>query len=95
MVFNFSTSSDCSPAVSEPKGQRLLSDLRPGSLAVIEWVDAASPLGRRLQDLGFVANTEVKLVRLAPLGDPAEYEVRGTRFCLRRSEASRVRVRPR
>jgi len=71
-----------------------LSDLPPGRSGRVESVDPASPIGRRLLDLGFVPRTLVTVVRRAPLGDPVEYELRGTRLCLRRSEASRVRVRP-
>ena len=35
----------------------------------------------------------VVVIRRAPLGDPVEYELRGCRICLRRSEAERIRVR--
>jgi Fe2+ transport system protein FeoA len=70
-----------------------LSELAPGSRAVIERVDASLSSGRRLCDLGFVPETEIEVVRRAPLGDPIAYEVRGTRLCLRRSEARHVWVR--
>ncbi len=70
-----------------------LSMLEPGAIAIVESVDVEGPLGRRLLDLGFVPNTLVEMRRRAPMGDPAEYELRGTRLCLRRSEAARIRVR--
>ena len=70
-----------------------LADLRPGETAVIERVDAASPVGQRLLDLGFIPKTRVQVVRRAPLGDPSVYELRGSRLCLRRSEAERIQVR--
>ena len=70
-----------------------LSALAPGQKAVIESVSCASPVGRRLLDLGFVAGSVVRVVRRAPLRDPVEYEVRGTRICLRRSESELIRVR--
>ena len=73
---------------------RLLSELPPGSRCVVESVDASNPIGRRLVELGFSPATRVEVVRRAPLGDPVEYELRGTRLCLRRTEARRVRVRP-
>jgi len=71
-----------------------LADLPPGSVARIAAVDPQSPIGRRLLDLGFVPGTQVRVVRRAPLGDPVEYELRGYRVCLRRSEALRVEVAP-
>ena len=70
-----------------------LSDLSPGEPAVVEAVAAAGPIGRRLLDLGFLPDTPVALVRRAPLGDPSVYQIRGSQLCLRRSEASRIRVR--
>ncbi len=71
-----------------------LASLPPGAVAVVEAVEPDGPVSRRLVDLGFVPETEVRVVRRAPLGDPSEYAVRGTRLCLRRSEADRVRVQP-
>lgn len=71
-----------------------LADLRPGAVARVAAVDAGSRIGRRLLDLGFVPGTGVAVVRRAPLGDPVEYELRGYRVCLRRSEAMRIQVEP-
>jgi Fe2+ transport system protein FeoA len=83
------------PAPHTPDdGSLPLTELKPGGRAVIEAVDVSTPIGRRLQDLGFVARTSVTMVRNAPLGDPVVYELRGTRLCLRRSEARLVQVRP-
>ena len=70
-----------------------LADLEPGDAACVERVDSGSAIGRRLLDLGFVPGTEVRVVRRAPLGDPVEYELRGYRLCLRRTEALRIEVR--
>jgi len=81
-------------APAQPRTRRSLADLAPGAAARVESVDPGSPLGRRLLDLGFVPGTEVRVVRRAPLGDPVEYELRGYRLCLRRSEALRIQVAP-
>ena len=72
-----------------------LSDLAPGREGVIERVDGLDPIGGRLQDLGFLPDTHVRVLRRAPLGDPVIYELRGTRLCLRRRESQRIRVRVR
>ena len=74
-------------------GTQSLADLPPGATGQVESVDETGPLGRRLLDLGFTPQTLVRVVRRAPLGDPVVYELRGTRLCLRRSEAHRIRVR--
>ena len=81
-------------AASPPVALRSLADLAPGSTARVAAVDPLSPIGRRLLDLGFVPGTAVQVVRRAPLGDPVEYELRGYRLCLRRSEAQRIQVEP-
>jgi Fe2+ transport system protein FeoA len=70
-----------------------LATLEPGSVAVILDVDRTSAEGQRLLDLGFVPDTEVRVLKRAPLGDPMVYFLRGTHLCLRSSEAARVRVR--
>jgi len=71
-----------------------LSQLAPGARAVVVGVDTGDPIGRRLLDLGFRPGTPVRVMRRAPLGDPTTYELRGSRFCLRRAEAGRVTVAP-
>ena len=42
--------------------------------------------------MGVVPGAEIEVVRIAPLGDPVEYRVRGYRLSLRRSEATLVMV---
>ncbi len=75
----------------EPVGCRL-SEIAPGQSVVIVSVDADAPQGRRLQDLGFLPGTAVRVVRRAPLGDPIQFELRGCNLCLRKSEADGIRV---
>jgi len=49
-------------------------------------------VSQRLLDLGFVPGTRLKIVRRAPLGDPIEIEIRGSRMCFRRSQLRGFRV---
>lgn len=99
MVFNFiqnQPAPDLARRDMAPEPLTLvLTTLRPGTACVVHSVDAEDALGRRLLDLGFVPGTEIRVVRRAPLGDPVEYELRGTRLCLRWTEAARIRVLPR
>jgi ferrous iron transport protein A len=99
MVFNF-IAERAAPEVARraaaaPDRVVSLADLAPGAAGVVHSVDGNGAIGRRLLDLGFVPGTPLAVVRRAPLGDPVEYELRGTRLCLRRSEAARIRVLPR
>ena len=47
---------------------------------------------RRLMELGLVPGTEVRLLRVAPLGDPVELEARGCCLSIRRAEARGLRI---
>lgn len=65
-----------------------LSELAPGDTAVIEGYAYGHPAYRsRLLAMGLTRGTHVRVVRVAPLGDPVELEVRGFRLTLRKSEA--------
>ena len=70
-----------------------LAELQPGARATVVGLSLTTGIGRRLLDLGFVPDTEVSVVKRAPLGDPTSYELRGFRVCLRRSEALHIQVR--
>jgi len=69
-----------------------LDTLAPGESALVCGLTGDGPIERRLLDLGLLPGTRVLALRRAPLGDPIEYELRGYRLCLRRSEARRVCV---
>ena len=66
---------------------------------VKDWVDivgmARDADGRstRLEDLGFLVGTSVRVDRRAALGDPTIYELRGTRIALRKADAALIEVR--
>jgi ferrous iron transport protein A len=69
-----------------------LSSLAPGRCGTVLGVDASTPEGRRLLELGFLPETEIRVVRRAPLGDPIAFQLRGAQICLRRSAAALVQV---
>lgn len=72
---------------------RDLTTLTPGQDAVVTDLAIDDPqLAHRLLDLGFVPGTTVELIRRAPLGDPIVFRLRGAEICLRRAEATRIRV---
>jgi ferrous iron transport protein A len=69
-----------------------LAKLRQGARARIVQVDASSAALKRLGELGLIEGTEFTLVKVAPLGDPVEIDLRGYRLCLRKSETSGIEV---
>lgn len=69
-----------------------LADLRIGQAARIVSVDGIDDVGIRLLEMGLTPGVEIKLLGAAPLGDPLEFELRGYRLSIRKSEAQRVSV---
>jgi len=71
---------------------RLLSDLKPGQSGTVCKVEGDKVVRRRMLDMGLVNGAEVRVKRVAPLGDPIEFEVRGYSLSLRKSEAQTIQV---
>lgn len=66
--------------------------LGAGAVATIDDIVDADATVLRLVEMGMTPKATIRVTRRAPLGDPLEVEVRGTRVVLRRSEAKRFRV---
>jgi len=69
-----------------------LGKLRPGEGGRVERVGGEAVIRRRLREMGIVAGKPVKVVRVAPLGDPIDVELMGYHLSLRRAEAAHVLV---
>ena len=69
-----------------------LAKLAVGSRATVAQVEGADELACRLMEMGLTPGVELRVVGVAPLGDPLELEVRGYRLSVRRSEAERVEI---
>ena len=67
-----------------------LAELSIGRQAKIIEVEGVDDVGVRLLEMGLTPGTVVRLLGVAPLGDPLEFEVRGYRLSVRKSEAQRV-----
>lgn len=67
-------------------------DLRKGNRAKVIRVTADSVLAKRLQEMGLVPGTEFSVIKVAPLGDPVEIDLRGYRLCLRRHETAGIEL---
>jgi ferrous iron transport protein A len=69
-----------------------LAMLKPGEKGRISAIGAIGPLKRRLMDMGVLVGEEVKVVKVAPLGDPLEVKVKGYSLSLRKKEAQGIAV---
>ena len=72
-----------------------LDQLSVGGSCVIEQVgNQRGAVKRRLIDMGLTPGTSVKLIKIAPFGDPMEVQLRGYELSLRKEDAAQIRVRP-
>lgn len=71
-----------------------LAEIRRGRSAIVREVAGPRAFRRRLLEMGLVPGTPVRVVTVAPLGDPLRIEVRGGEWSIRRSEAAQIAVEP-
>jgi len=77
----------------ERENQMTLNQLPVGESCMIERVgNQRGAVKRRLIDMGLTPGTKVKLVKIAPLGDPLEVSLRGYELSLRREDAAQIGV---
>lgn len=67
-----------------------LNDLRIGEYAIIKTVKGDERLAKRLSALGCIEGTQVKLKRVAPLGDPIIISLRGFDLAIRKKDAYNI-----
>ena len=57
-------------------------------------LSAANEISRRILEMGVTPGVEIRRLGTAPLGDPLEFELRGYRLSLRKSEAQQIEIEP-
>ncbi|MCF7929890.1 MAG: ferrous iron transport protein A [Acholeplasmataceae bacterium] len=73
--------------------QTKLSNLRKGQKAKVVFLNAQDKaLRRRLLDMGITEGVQIKIKKIAPLGDPIDIELRGYELCLRKYDMSLIDV---
>ncbi len=71
--------------------KRTLEDLAPGQSGTILSIgNKSGTVKRRLVDMGLTPGTEVRVTKIAPLGDPIEVSLRGYELSLRKADASQI-----
>ena len=55
-------------------------------------VVGTNDISRRLLEMGVTPGVEIRRLGTAPLGDPLEFELRGYRLSLRKSEAQQIEI---
>ena len=69
-----------------------LSELGIGESAVITKVGGENALRLHLLDMGLIPHTQVTLIKVAPMGDPLEFRIRGYDLTLRKEDAANITV---
>jgi ferrous iron transport protein A len=69
-----------------------LAMLKPGERGKITNMGAIGSLKRRLMDMGVLVGEEIKVEKIAPLGDPIEVTIKNYNLSLRKKEAQGIEV---
>jgi len=69
-----------------------LAEIPLGHTATIKSVEGPRAFRRRLLEMGLVPGINVRVITVAPLGDPLQIEVRGGQWSIRRNEAKQIEV---
>jgi ferrous iron transport protein A len=73
---------------------KLLTELNNGEQGtIVDYNDEGDVLLKRhLLGMGFVKGSEITLEKVAPLGDPIKFRLKGYSICLRKNEAKNIMV---
>jgi ferrous iron transport protein A len=66
--------------------------LKVNEVGIVTGYEGNSSTRKQLLAMGLTRNTEVQVVRVAPLGDPIEIKLRGFSLTLRKSDAAQLLV---
>ena len=71
---------------------RTLKDVKVGDTATVVKLNGEGPVRRRIMDMGITKGVEVRIRKVAPLGDPIEVTVRCYELSLRKADADMIEV---
>jgi len=69
---------------------KILRDLKPGQKGKVAKISGIGSIHSRILSMGIIKGTELKVERVAPLGDPVEIKLKGYHLSLRKSEAANI-----
>ena len=71
---------------------KTLKDIKIGKSARVVKLHGEGAVKRRIMDMGMTKGVEVKVRKVAPLGDPIEVTLRGYELSLRKEDAQMIEV---
>jgi ferrous iron transport protein A len=69
-----------------------LKDAKVGQTLKVKKINGSGAIKRRIMDMGITKGAEVYIRKVAPLGDPVEFTVRGYELSLRKEDAQIIEV---
>lgn len=69
-----------------------LRDVKIGETVTVVKLHGEGAIKRRIMDMGITKGVVIKVVKVAPLGDPLEINVRGYELSLRKDDAYLIEV---
>ena len=70
-----------------------LNDLKKGECGTILNNKTKGAIKQRFMDMGITKGIPVKVVKIAPLGDPIEIEIRGYNLSIRKDDAKKIDIK--
>ena len=70
-----------------------LRDVKIGETCTVVKLHGEGAIKRRIMDMGITKGVVIKVVKVAPLGDPVEITVRGYELTVRKADAQCVEVK--
>ncbi len=71
---------------------RTLKDVKIGETVRVTKVGGEGAIKRRIMDMGITKGVTIKVIKVAPLGDPVEITVRGYELTLRKADCQNIEV---
>ena len=69
-----------------------LSDIKPGATCTVVRLRDLGATRRRIMDMGITKGAQIRVDKVAPLGDPVDLTVRGYHLSLRKEDLNKIEV---
>lgn len=71
---------------------KTLKEIKAGETATVVKLHGKGATRRRIMDMGITKGVDVRVRKVAPLGDPMELNVRGYELSVRKADAEMIEV---
>lgn len=71
---------------------KTLKEAKVGATVKVKKIKGSGAIKRRIMDMGITKGVEIRIQKVAPLGDPIEITVRGYELTLRKDDAEIIEI---